>query len=73
LIQRKEEAMTRFTVPDMTCGGCVTAITGAVRRLDPAATVRTDLDTHLVEIESARPAAELAEAIDAAGFTAQAA
>jgi copper chaperone len=56
----------------MTCGGCVTAITGAVRRLDPAATVTADLETHVVEIDSAQSAAALAEAIDAAGFTPQA-
>lgn len=65
--------MARFTVPDMTCGGCVKAITGAVQRLDPKATVTTNLDTHLVEITSAQSDAALAEAIDAAGFTPQAA
>lgn len=65
--------MTRFTVPDMTCGGCVASITRAVQRLDPAATVSADLATHLVEIASAQPAAALAAAIDDAGFTAQAA
>jgi copper chaperone len=65
--------MTRFTVPDMTCGGCVKAITGAIQRLDPTARVTTNLDTHTVEIDSTRPAAALAEAIDAAGFTPQAA
>jgi copper chaperone len=65
--------MTRFTVPDMTCGGCVKAITGAIQRLDPAAVVRADVDSHVVEIDSARPAADFAEAIDAAGFTPQAA
>ena len=65
--------MTRFTVPDMTCGGCVAAITAAVRRIDPAATVAADLPAHRVDITSSRPAAELAAAIDGAGFTAQAA
>jgi copper chaperone len=65
--------MATFTVPDMVCSGCVKAITAAVQRLDPAATVATDLATHRVEIASARPAAELAEAIDSAGFTPQAA
>lgn len=65
--------MTRFTVPDMTCNGCVKAITAAVQRLDPKATVAADLPTRLVEIASAKPAAELAAAIDDAGFTAQAA
>ena len=48
------------------------AITAAVQRLDPAASVVTDLATHRVEITSSRPAAELAAAIDGAGFTAQA-
>lgn len=65
--------MTRFTVPDMTCGGCVKAITTAVQRLDPDASVSTDLATHLVEITSARSAAELAAAIHGAGFSPQAA
>ena len=63
--------MTRFTVPDMTCGGCVASITKAVQRLDPAATVLADLATHRVEIASSQPAAALAAAIDDAGFTAQ--
>ena len=65
--------MTRFTVPDMTCSGCVKAITAAVHRIDPAATVTADLSTHTVEIASSKPAATLAAAIDDAGFTAQAA
>jgi copper chaperone len=73
LIHRKEAALTRFTVPDMTCDGCIKAITAAVRRLDPAATVAADLPTHKVEISSSKPAADLAAAIDDAGFTAQAA
>lgn len=63
--------MTRFTVPDMTCNGCVKAITAAVQRLDPAATITADLPSHHVDITSARPASELAAAIDDAGFTAQ--
>ncbi len=65
--------MARFTVPDMTCGGCVKAITGAVQKLDPKATVKTDLETHLVEIDSTQTAAALMDAIDAAGFTPKAA
>jgi len=64
--------MTRFSVPDMTCEGCVKAITAAVQRVDPGATVRADLASHVVEIGSGKPAAELAAAIDGAGFTAKA-
>jgi copper chaperone len=65
--------MATFTVPDMVCSGCEKAITASVHRRDPAARVTTDLATHRVEIASALPAAELADAIDAAGFTPQAA
>jgi copper chaperone len=65
--------MASFTVPDMTCDGCIKAITAAVRRVDPAATVTADLASHRVEVASAKPAAALAAAIDDAGFTAQAA
>jgi len=73
LIHRKDADMTRFTVPDMTCAGCVKAITAAVQRIDATATVTADLPSHLVEIASSKPAADLAAAIDNAGFTAQAA
>lgn len=65
--------MPRFTVPDMTCGGCIASITKAVQRLDPAATVAADLATHQVDIASTHPAAALAAAIDDAGFTAESA
>ena len=63
--------MARFTVPDMTCGGCIAAITKAVQRLDPAATIAADLATHRLDIASTQPEAALAAAIDDAGFTAQ--
>ena len=62
-------AMTRFSIPDMTCDGCVAAITRAVRAGDPAATVEADLPRHELTIRSERPAADIAAAIDAAGFT----
>jgi copper chaperone len=61
--------MTRFTVPDMHCDGCVRAITGAIRGVDAAADLRIDLATHLVEIRSSQPDAALEAAID--GFTVQ--
>jgi len=63
--------MPRFSVPDMHCDSCVRAITEAVRGVDPAADVRVDLKGLTVEIASSQPDAALADAIDAAGFTAQ--
>lgn len=62
--------MTRFSIPDMDCGGCVGAITRAVQSQDKQAQVTADLATHLVEINSHLDAASLARAIEAAGFTA---
>ena len=40
--------MTQFTVPDMTCSGCVKAITTAIHRIDPTASVQADPASHRV-------------------------
>jgi copper chaperone len=61
--------MIRFSVPDMTCPGCVGSITRAVQMLDPAAQVVADIEHHTVEITSAATAERLAAAITDAGFT----
>ena len=64
--------MTSFTVSDMSCGGCVKAITEAVRQVAPDATVVTDLETHRVDVTSAASAEVLAAAMRDAGFTPEA-
>lgn len=61
--------MTRFTVPDMDCQGCIASITRAVQTHDATAKVQADLGTHLVDITSQLDAATLAGIIDAAGYT----
>jgi len=58
----------KFNVPDMTCGHCVATVTKAVKALDPAAEVRTDLAGKLVTVESIAPAASVAKALEAAGY-----
>ena len=70
-VRLAQELLDRIAASDYP--GCVSAITAAVKRLDPAARVTADLATHAVAIDSTRTAADLAAAIDAAGFTAQAA
>jgi len=60
-----------FHVSDMTCSGCVKAITGAVRDLDPAATVDANVETKLVVVASNATTDALAEAMRDAGFTVQ--
>jgi len=68
--QRQEFQMIAFEVNDMTCGHCVSAITQAVKRADPAAKVSVDLATRRVEIHaSAADGAALQAAIQGAGYS----
>ena len=57
-----------FELPDMSCQHCVRAITEAVRRVDPAAALTTDLPAHRVHIESSRSPADFAAALSEAGY-----
>lgn len=65
--------MVVLKVEGMTCGGCAASVEKAILRADPAAKVKIDLPTGRVEAESRVPAAELAAAIEAAGYDAAAA
>ena len=59
----------KIAVPDMTCGGCASAVERAVKLADPQAVVSVDLATKMVEIQSSVPAGQLVAAIEDAGFT----
>ena len=62
--------MIAFEVNDMSCGHCVSTITKAVKETDQDATVRIDLATHRVEVDSAVASPdELAKIIEEAGYT----
>jgi copper chaperone len=62
--------MIAFKVDDMTCGHCVQTITQAVKGVDAGATLRIDLASHRVEIDSTKlDARRLRDAIADAGFT----
>lgn len=60
--------MIELKVDGMTCGGCVRSVEKAVHKTDPGANVTIDLPTGAVRIESGRPSAEFAQAIEAAGY-----
>ncbi len=62
-----------FTVPDMDCQGCVASITQAVKKLDNTASIAADLATKHVVVGSTAEAQAVAQAIEGAGFTVQAA
>jgi copper chaperone len=58
----------KFSVPDMTCGHCVSTVTKAVKALDPAAEVKADLGAKTVTVETTAPAAAVSKALDEAGY-----
>jgi copper chaperone len=65
-----ESAATQsYRVGGMSCGGCVRAVTRAIVRRAPAATVAVDLAAGRVTIGGGVSAEAIAEAVAEAGFT----
>ena len=62
-------ATNSFQVPDMTCQGCVSAITAAVRAADPAGAVQADVPSKQVRVASSLPREAIAAVLRDAGFT----
>ena len=61
--------MYQFSVPDMTCGHCASAITKAVKSEDPKAKVEVSLGQHFVKVESELAQQEIGQCIAEAGYT----
>jgi copper chaperone len=59
-------------VEGMTCDGCVNAVTKAIQRLDPSATVDVDLEHGRVHVITCAQSIEVARVLDAAGYEAHA-
>ncbi|WP_250441786.1 heavy-metal-associated domain-containing protein [Caballeronia sp. AZ1_KS37] len=57
-----------FRVPGMSCGGCASAITKAVAKLDPAAKVQIDIAAKTVKVVSSLNQDDIASAIAQARF-----
>jgi copper chaperone len=64
--------MTELSVRNMTCGHCVSAVTGAVKALDSRAVVQVDLESGRVRVDGRSSAEELIRALGEAGYPAQA-
>lgn len=60
--------MIEFEVKDMSCGHCVSAVTKAVKLVDPAADVQVDLASKKVSVESSKERSKFAEALTEAGY-----
>ena len=63
----------RFSVPEMSCGHCKSAIETAVKTVDPVAKIDFDMENRIVEIESGVDDVSLQSAISTAGYESQAA
>ena len=60
--------MIEFTVPEMSCGHCVGAITQALKAVDPAAQVDVNLTDKKVRVQSTLQQAALAQTLSEAGY-----
>ena len=62
--------MIELRVTGMTCGHCVSAVTRAVKAVDPEANVQVDLGTGRVRVDGRSSAEALGKAIAEAGYPA---
>ena len=60
--------MIRLSIPDMSCGHCVGAVTQAVKKVDPDAILNIDLGGRTAAVETRIPPETLTEAIEQAGY-----
>lgn len=68
----KMETPMIFSVPSMSCGHCTSAIENSIKVKDPSAVVVTDLELHLVSVQSSLELAAVQKAIADAGYDASA-
>ncbi|WP_027286211.1 heavy-metal-associated domain-containing protein [Rubritepida flocculans] len=62
--------MTRFHIPNMTCGGCAKGVTASLREAVPGVIVTVDLDRRLVTLEGPADAQVALAALQADGWQA---
>ena len=60
--------MITLKVEGMTCNGCVQSVERALKRVDPSASVKIDLDSGRVDLDGALDRAAAKQAIEATGF-----
>ncbi|RME16444.1 MAG: copper chaperone [Alphaproteobacteria bacterium] len=62
--------MSKYSVPNMTCGHCKAKIEDAVLEADPGAALDFDMEKREVEIDTVLSDAEVRAAIEKAGYEA---
>ena len=63
--------MVTFQVNDMTCGHCASTLAKAIAGVDKTAITEVDIPRKLVRVTGSAQAADLAQAIQDAGYTPQ--
>ena len=58
----------KFRIENMTCGGCARSVTATIKDLDENATVNIDVDTKLVEVNTAVTEDKIVAALTEDGF-----
>jgi len=60
--------MIELILPGMTCGGCARGVTAAIKSLDPAADVVTDVAARKVQVTTIVDAEAVKNAVRNAGY-----
>ena len=60
--------MLELTLPTMTCGHCVGAVTKAIQLADPQAQVEIDLASHRVRVQTSKTRETIVAAMGEAGY-----
>lgn len=60
--------MHQFTLPDMSCGHCVAAITEVLRAADAQARIEIDREARTAQVASALPREALVAVLTEAGY-----
>ena len=61
-------SMLELTLPTMTCGHCVGAVTKAIQLVDPQAQVEIDLASHRVRVQTTETRDRIVAAVGEAGY-----
>ena len=65
---KKGFAMYQFTVPKMSCGGCLSNITNAIKKLDADAKVEADFPSKTLKVEADLTEMETIKVLTGAGY-----
>lgn len=60
--------MIELTLPGMTCGGCARGVTAAIKAIDPAAEVITDVAARKVQVTTKADSETVKDAVKNAGY-----